>query len=85
MTERDDRIGKGGENFAALFLHEGELLFGVSLALFVTDVVQLPTIFPTITTEIFAVVMEVAFVVTNVAPVCMHIPPVMADVATIGP
>jgi len=55
----------------------------VSLALFVTDVVQLPTIFPTISTKIFAVVMEVAFVVTNVALVSMHIPPVMANVATI--
>jgi hypothetical protein len=40
-------------------------------------------VFATIATDIFAVVMELTFVVTNVAPVSMHIPPVMANVATI--
>src|ERR1700682_3066384 len=63
MTETE----KGGENLAALFIHTGELLCVWSFAPVVTCVTQVPTSFPTIATDIFAVVVEFVFILANVA------------------
>jgi predicted enzyme related to lactoylglutathione lyase len=67
-----------------LFIHTGELLFGVSLALVITHVAQVPTSFPTIATKIFTVVVEAAFIVVNLSPIRAHFPTIVTQVAAIG-